>query len=204
MQNCGQEILPAALSAASRLRQLRITDVRYRPMYFEMDDLDTLSSMSSLTFLSFTQASLGCDKCVDGWRSAIMMLLVPGSAGVYEQDVGLIACIDRKKQCGALGLRSARTAVQPPDALRATEDPEGLSLTKPFWCTYSLQNLCYILWELRVRSADMSSFLLDAYGEFTTGKGLNAHAAHIRGRHHLKSCLLPCCCAGSQPDSRTV
>ena len=66
VQNCGQETLPAALGADSRLRQLRITDVRYRPIYFEKDDLDTLSSMSSLTFLSFTQARLDHDKCGSG------------------------------------------------------------------------------------------------------------------------------------------
>jgi hypothetical protein len=58
LQNCGQEDLPAPLGAASRLRRLRITDVRYSPIYFEKDDLDTLSSMRSLSFLSFTQARL--------------------------------------------------------------------------------------------------------------------------------------------------
>jgi hypothetical protein len=65
MQNCCMEELPAVLGAASRLRQLRITELRDGPIRFEPDDLATLSSMSSLTFLSFAQASPYRDRPYD-------------------------------------------------------------------------------------------------------------------------------------------
>ena len=52
------------LGKASRLRQLRISDLHGGPIRLEPDDLQTLSSMSSLTFLSFAQASPHCDSRV--------------------------------------------------------------------------------------------------------------------------------------------
>ena len=49
------------LGEASRLRQLRITELHNGPIHFEPGNLETLLSMSSLTFLSFAQASPHCD-----------------------------------------------------------------------------------------------------------------------------------------------
>jgi hypothetical protein len=74
VQNCGLERVPAALGAASRLRQLRLSD-SHGYMYFRMRDLETLSSMCSLTFLDLTQAGL-CDACGGlCWRSDLLVLI---------------------------------------------------------------------------------------------------------------------------------
>lgn len=90
LQNCCMEELPAVLGAASRLRQLRISDLHGGPISLEPDDLETLSSMSSLTFLSFAQASPHRDSRVFKGLHHIyhIVLLGLGSAGIGKHDGG--------------------------------------------------------------------------------------------------------------------
>jgi hypothetical protein len=56
LQNCGLSKLPAQLSAASRLRRLRLAD-EHNGICFQETDLETLRSMCSLSFLTLTRVS---------------------------------------------------------------------------------------------------------------------------------------------------
>ena len=124
VQNCGMEELPTALGAASRLRQLRISDWR-GGIYFEMHDLDTLSCMCSLTFLDLTQARLHRDKLV------------------------LVFSVRCRVAQRSMALHRSEYANTQPIGPRTRQDPKAPVLNKPMWPTDSLRNLCYILGSFR-------------------------------------------------------
>ena len=70
--------------------------------------------------------------------------------------VNLIARIDCwEKQYGAPGSKGECAVVQP-NGPHTRPDRKAPLLVKPSWPTHSLENLCYILWELRVRASDLA------------------------------------------------